>query len=188
MSEQQLEKAGTALDLARRQLDQSREAQRLVEAGPRRERIAAARATLAAAEAAVRTLEATLANMVVKAPFAGVVTVRHHEPGEIVQAGAAAVTLLDRDRRWVRIYVPETRMGAVRMGQAATLSSDTFKGRTYRGAVMFIASEAEFTPKTVQTREERVKLVYAVKVRITGDPGLELKPGMPVDVVLEGIP
>jgi HlyD family secretion protein len=187
VSQQQADKALTALDVARSRDRQAREALRLVQAGPRRERIEAARATLAAAEAQVRTLDATLVNMVVKAPFAGVVTVRHHEPGEIVQAGAAALTLLNRDDRWVKIYVPETRVGAVHIGQGAAISTDTFKGRRFGGRVSYVASEAEFTPKTVQTREERVKLVYAVKVRIEGDPAHVLKPGMPADVVLEGM-
>ncbi len=122
--------------------------------------------------------------MEVRAPFAGLVTVRHREPGEIVGAGAPVVTVLNPDDRWVRIYVPENRIGAVRVGQAARITSDTYRDRTYGGTVAAIASEAEFTPKTVQTREERVKLVYAVKVRITGDPGYELKPGMPADVRL----
>ncbi len=184
VSQQQYDKATTVLDVARSQDRQAREALRMVEAGPRRERIDAARATLAAAQAAVHTFDATLANMVVRAPFPGTVTVRHHEPGEIVTAGAAAVTLLNRAERWVKVYVPETRLGAVRIGQPASITSDTFKGRAYGGEVMYISSEAEFTPKTVQTREERVKLVYAVKVRVTGDPGFELKPGMPADVVL----
>jgi len=91
---------------------------------------------------------------------------------------------MDRGDRWVRIYVSETRIGAVRTGQAADITSDTFKGRTYPGEVVHISSEAEFTPKNVQTSEERVKLVYAVKVRITGDAAFELKPGMPADVRL----
>lgn len=185
VSQQDFDRAQTTLAVARSQRDQAREALRLTEAGPRPEQIEAARATLASAEAAVRSLDATLAQMVVHAPFAGLVTVRHHEPGEIVQAGAPAITLLDRDDRWVRIYVPETRVGAVSIGQPASITSDSFKGTTYRGTVSYVSSEAEFTPKTVQTREERVKLVYAVKVRITGDPRQELKPGMPADVVLE---
>ena len=186
ISQQDLDKALTARDVARNLNDQAREALRLVEIGPRRERIEAASAQLGAAEAAVRTFDATLVNMVVLAPFAGIVTVRHHEPGEIVQAGSPAVTLLNRDDRWVRIYVPETRVGAVRIGQRASITSDTFRHKNYGGQVIYVAPEAEFTPKTVQTREERVKLVYAVKVRITGDPGYELKPGMPADVRLEG--
>ena len=129
-----------------------------------------------------------LAHTSLRAPFAGAVSVRHREPGEVVAPGAPVLTLLRRDDRWVRIYVPEDRLGAVRLGQPATLSCDTFPGKTYGGEVVFIASEAEFTPKNIQTAEERVKLVYAVKVRITGDPSYELKPGMPADVRLEARP
>jgi len=114
-----------------------------------------------------------------------VVTVRHREPGETVPAGSPVLTVMNRDDRWVRIYIREDRIGAVHTGQAATITSDTYAGKTYRGAVVFIASEAEFTPKSVQTREERVKLVYAVKVRVSGDPAYDLKPGMPADVRLE---
>uniref|UniRef100_A0A832I444 HlyD family efflux transporter periplasmic adaptor subunit n=1 Tax=Eiseniibacteriota bacterium TaxID=2212470 RepID=A0A832I444_UNCEI len=186
VSAQDLDKALTALEVARSARVQAAEQLRLVELGPRRERIESARAQLAAAEAAVRTLDATLAQMEVRAPFPGLVTVRHREPGEIVAAGSPVVTVLHRDDRWVRIYVPEHRIGAVRVGQRAAIANDTFRARRYAGRVVAIASQAEFTPKTVQTREERVRLVYAVKVRVTGDPAWDLKPGMPADVVLEG--
>jgi len=184
VSRQEYDKSKSVLDVARANADQAREGLRLVEAGPRRERIEAARAAFASAEARVAALDATLANMVIRAPFDGLVTVRHREPGEIVQAGAAVLTLLDRGHRWVRIYVPETRIGAVGVGRRASITVDTFKDRAFEGEVSYVASEAEFTPKTVQTREERVKLVYEVKVRITGDPQHVLKPGMPADVVL----
>jgi HlyD family secretion protein len=184
VSQQTFDKAKTALDVARAQAEQAEEQVRLVVTGPRRERIEAARAQLAQAEAALRAADAALANMVIRAPFDGVVTVKNREPGEIVAAGSAVVSLMDRDDRWVRIYVSEGRIGAVRTGQAATITSDTFKGRSYPGEVVYISSEAEFTPKNVQTSEERVKLVYAVKVRITGDREFELKPGMPADVRL----
>jgi len=188
VSQQDLDKALTALEVARSAKVQAAEQRRLVELGPRPERVASARASLASAEAAARTLDATLSLMEVRAPFAGTVTVRHREPGEILAPGAPVVTLLHRDDRWVRIYIPENRVGAVRIGQPATITSDTFRDRRYAGSVISIASEAEFTPKTVQTREERVKLVYAVKVRITGDPSQDLKPGMPADVVLGTAP
>ncbi len=112
-------------------------------------------------------------------------TVRHREVGEVVPAGAAVLTLMNPDDRWVRIYVPENQLGKVALGQAARITSDTFPGKTYRGKVAFIAAEAEFTPKNVQTTEERVRLVYAVKVRVEQDPGQELKPGLPADVFLE---
>lgn len=185
VSQQELDKVLTALEVVRSQRVQAAEQLRLVERGPRAERVAAGRAQLAAAEAALRTFEASLALMEVRAPFAGVVTVRHREPGEILGAGAPVVTLLDPEDRWLRIFVPENRIGAVRLGQHARITSDTYRDRTYGGVVASIASEAEFTPKTVQTREERVKLVYAVKVRITADADHDLKPGMPADVVLE---
>ncbi len=184
VSQQTFDKAKTAFDVARAQAEQAEEQYRLVVAGPRRERIEAARAQAAQAEAALRAADAALANMVIRAPFAGVVTVRHREPGEIVGAGTAVVSLMDRDDRWVRIYVSEARIGAVHTGQTATIATDTFRGKTYPGEVVYISSEAEFTPKNVQTEEERVKLVYAVKVRITGDAAYELKPGMPADVRL----
>jgi HlyD family secretion protein len=185
VSQEALDKAQTAFDLAQSALAQAREQRTLMNEGPRPEKIAAARAQVAQAEAAARSLEALLANMVVRAPFAGVVTVRHREPGEIIPAGSPVVTLLNRDDRWVKIYVPETRIAAVRLGLPAAITTDTYPGKRYGGAVSYIASEAEFTPKTVQTAEERVKLVYAVKVRVAGDPDYDLKPGMPADVRLE---
>ena len=185
VSEQALEKATVALQVAQSTQAQADEQYRLVRTGPRAERIAAQRAQVAQAEAAVAAVDAVLGNLTVRAPFDGVVTVKNREPGEIVAAGSPVVTVLNRDDRWVRIYVPENRIGGVHLGQAAAITSDTPPRKPYAGQVEFIASEAEFTPKSVQTQEERVKLVYAVKVRITGDPGYELKPGMPADVRLE---
>jgi len=184
VSRQTFDKATVALDVAKAQARQADEQYQLVVVGPRKERIAAARAMAAVAEAALRVADAQLANMVIRAPFDGVVTVRDREPGEIVPAGSAVVSLLNRDDRWVRIYVSEARIGTVRIGQKAEVTTDSFKGKSYAGEVITISSEAEFTPKNVQTQEERVKLVYAVKVRVTGDPAYELKPGMPADVRL----
>ena len=86
-----------------------------------------------------------------------------------------------------KLFPPEEdRIGEVQLGQEATITSDTYDDREYRGEVVFIASEAEFTPRNVQTPEERVKLVYAVKVRIAHDPSYDLKAGIPADVVLAG--
>ena len=188
VSQEAMDKAQTAFDLARAQRDQAAQTLRLVETGPRTERIAAQRAAVAQAEASVRQLEATLANAAVRAPFDGVVTVKDRELGEVVGAGSPVLTVTNLAERWVRIYVREDRIGAVRLGQAATITADTYPGKRYTGAVSYIASEAEFTPRTVQTAEERVKLVYAVKVRITGDAAVDLKPGIPADVRLEAAP
>lgn len=185
VSQEMMDKAQTACDVARAQRDQTAQALRLVEAGPRPERIAAQRAVVAQAEAAVRQLDATLANAEVRAPFDGVVSVKDREIGETVGAGTPILTLSNLGDRWVRIYVREDRIGAVRLGQRADITADTYPDKHYPGEVSYIASEAEFTPRTVQTTEERVKLVYAVKVRITGDAAIDLKPGIPADVRLD---
>lgn len=185
VSMEALDKARTAEALVRSQHEQVADQLALVERGARQERIDAQQAALEAAEASLRVVEAMLANMTLVAQGPAVVTVRHHEPGEIVGPGVPVLTLMDRADRWVRIFVSENQIGAVSLGQRATISSDTYADRVYDGEVTFISSQAEFTPKNVQTAEERVKLVYAVKVRVTGDPGFELKPGMPADVFLE---
>lgn len=136
------------------------------------------------AQAEVRALEAALSNMAIRASFDGIITVRHHEPGEIVGAGAPVLTVMNPNDRWVRIYIPENHIGAVQLGQKARITTDTWPDKQYTGQVIYVANQAEFTPKNVQTAEERVKLVYAVKVRINNDEKFELKPGMPADVHL----
>lgn len=184
VSRETLDKAQLAFDVAHSQHDQAAQALQLLQIGPRPERIDAQRAAVAAAQATVQQINAMLGNAVIHAPFDGVVTVKDREIGETVSPGAPVLTVTNLDDRWVRIYIPETRIGAVHLGEGATITADTYKGRVYRGAVSFIASEAEFTPKNVQTKDERVKLVYAVKVRITSDSTYDLKPGIPADVQL----
>lgn len=179
------DKAVLARDVARAQREKAGEQLRLMQRGYRAEQVQAARAQVAQAEATLAATDAVLDEMTIEAPFAGVVTVRHREPGESVTAGAPVLTLMDPEDRWVRIYVREDRIGAVHLGAPATIRSDTFPDKTYAGEVVFVASEAEFTPKNVQTSEERVRLVYAVKVRVKDDPAHELKPGMPADVTLD---
>jgi len=183
-SREQYDQATTALDVATSQDQQASEGLRLVKAGPRVEQIEAQRAIVRQSEAAVAQAKAALDNASISAPFAGVVTVRHREPGEAVSPGLPVLTLLDPNDRWVRIYVREDRVAAVHLGDAADVRCDTYPRRRYPGRVEFIASEAEFTPRSVQTAEERVKLVYAVKVSVAGDSTFDLKPGMPADVRL----
>ncbi len=117
-------------------------------------------------------------------PFDGFVTVKDVEEGEYVQAGTPVLTVAHLDEVWVKTYVPETQLGKVYLGQKAEVISDTFPNKTYPGTVTYIAPEAEFTPKNVQTKEERVKLVYRLKVTLQ-NPKQELKAGMPVDVILK---
>jgi HlyD family secretion protein len=184
VSQEAHDKARLSLDVSRSQREQAAQQLQLVRSGPRAERIAAQRAVVAQSEAMLRQVAAQLTNAVVLAPFDGVVTVRHRQPGEVVGAGAPVLTLANLADRWVRIYIAEDRIGAIQLGEPATITTDTYRDRQYAGEVSFIASQAEFTPRNVQTTEERVKLVYAVKVRITGDTANALKPGIPADVVL----
>lgn len=183
--------SGEALDRARTRLaaaeaERTRAAEQLglVREGPRIEQVDAQRAIARQARSAADEAATLLRDATIRAPFAGIVTTRHREPGENVVVGAPVVSVLDLDDRWVRIFVPEDQVGRVRIGQPAAITADTWSDRTYEGQVTFLASEAEFTPSNVQTREERVKLVYEVKVRVTGDPRYELKVGTPADVRL----
>jgi len=135
------------------------------------------------ARASLAVAQDDLANSRMDAPFDGFVTVKDVEEGEFVQAGSPVLTLAQLDRVWVKTYVPETQLGQVFYGQKADVVSDTFPDKHYPGTVTFISAEAEFTPKNVQTKEERVKLVYRIKVSLD-NPNQELKAGMPVDVIL----
>lgn len=182
VSEQQLDDARTALTLAEADHESTTEQLAILEQGFRREQVAAQRAMVQQARATVGQIDATLENAVVRAPFDGIVTVRHREPGETVGAGAPVLTVRNPDDRWIRIYVRGDEVGRLALGLPAVITADAYPERTYEGEVVFIASEAEFTPRTVQTTEERVKLVYRVKVRVTGDPAFDLKPGLPADV------
>lgn len=186
VSREMLDKSETGARVAQSAVDQARERVELLEEGPRQERVTAQRAMVAQAEAALAQVEAALNNARITIPFPGIVTIKHREPGETVSPGLPVLTIMDPEDRWVRIYVREDRIGEVQLGQAATITSDTYPDRSYLGQVIFIASESEFTPRNVQTTEERVKLVYAVKVRITEDPSYDLKAGIPADVVLAG--
>ena len=136
------------------------------------------------ARAALRTAEVRLKDAVADAPVSGIVLSRNVEKGETVAAGVAVYSLGDLDNPWVKVYVSETRLGMVKLGQKAQVFTDTYPGKAYEGRVTYIASEAEFTPKNVQTKEERVKLVFGVKVSVTNVSN-ELKPGMPADVKID---
>jgi HlyD family secretion protein len=140
-------------------------------------------AQLAQAKAALVIAEDDVNKSRLYAPFDAFVTVKDVEEKEFVQAGTPVFTIANLGEVWVKTYVPETELGRVRLGQNAEVLSDTFPGKVYQGKVTFISPEAEFTPKNVQTKEERVKLVYRIKVTLK-NPNQELKAGMPVDVIL----
>lgn len=133
------------------------------------------------AQAALSASRDRLRDMVVYAPVSGVILRKNSEAGETVPAGGAVYSLGDLENPWIKVYVKEDKLGLVKLGQRAEVRTDTFPKKVYTGTVTTISSEAEFTPKNVQTKEERVKLVFAVKVSVRNE-NEELKPGMPADV------
>jgi HlyD family secretion protein len=171
------------IEQARAAMIQAKEHFRLMHNGSRKEDIDQARARLALSKAALAEAETRLSYTTVNSPLAGVVLSKNVEPGEYVSPGTPIVTVADLDNIWVRAYVNETDLGRVRLGQRAKVTTDSYPRKVYDGRLAFISSQAEFTPKTVQTEKERVKLVYRVKVDIINQ-NMELKPGMPADVLI----
>ena len=146
--------------------------------------IEVARAGVRTAREQLRLARILLGYTVLRAPFAGVILVRQAELGEVMLPGTPVVTLADLDHVWLRAYVQETDLGRIRWGQTATIHTDTYPERRYAGRISFISSQAEFTPKSVETHVERVTLVYRIRIDVE-NPAHELKPGMPADATIE---
>jgi HlyD family secretion protein len=150
-----------------------------VQAGARAEEVAAAAARVSVLDAQLAILKAERTDLIMTAPAAGIVTARSVEPGEIVAPRVPLVTLVDLDHAWVTAYVEEPRIGDVKLGSAARVTTDG--GAALDGTVAFVSPRAEFTPRNVQTAAERARLVYRVRVTVDNRAGT-LKPGMPVTV------
>jgi HlyD family secretion protein len=169
-------------DVAAARLKAAREQLRKLRAGFRVEEIDVAAAGLAAAEARIAQLEQKIHDAVIVSPTTGIVTAKIAEPGELLAPGAPIVVVTDLANAWLNVYVGEPSLGKIRLGQPAEVRTDG--GEVREGRVSFIASQAEFTPKNVQTRDERVKLVFKVKIALDNRDGT-FKPGMPAEAVLE---
>jgi multidrug resistance efflux pump len=180
---QEIAGAKAALRQAQDQTTAAKAVLDLAVAGPRAETIEAARARVAQAEAVLKAAQTQFGYTTIRAPVDGVVVVRAAELGELVTPGMPILRVSVIDRPWLRVYLPETDLGRVKLGQRADITSDTYPDRKYPGRVVEIAEQPEFTPKNVQTKEERVKLVFGVKIEVE-NPNRELKPGMPADAVI----
>jgi HlyD family secretion protein len=211
ISRQAYDQSRTKLESAQAMVRQAEEKASLVKEGPRKEDIAAQRAMVARAEAAVKTAEANrlelqrkeqelvarraaieqsraqvgiseaqLSDTSVATPIDGVVLVKSAEVGEVLGAGTTIVTIGDLEHPWLRGYINETDLGRVKLGQKVKLTTDSYPGKVYNGTISFISDQAEFTPKQIQTKEERVKLVYRIKIDVDNSSH-ELKNNMPVD-------
>jgi HlyD family secretion protein len=150
----------------------------------REEDMLAHRADVSRARAQVAITDTQINDTVVVSPIDGVVLVKSAEVGEVLAAGTTVVTIGDIDHPWLRAYINETDLARIKFGQSASLTTDSFPGKSYPGRISFIASEAEFTPKQIQTREERVKLVYRIKIDVD-NRSRELKSNMPVDAEIQ---
>jgi HlyD family secretion protein len=154
-----------------------------VQAGPTPEEVAVAQAQVAQARSAVGALQTQIDMMRLHAPMAGAVTSRSAQSGEAALAGVTLLTVANLDEVRLTIYVPEDELNFVYLGQEVEVEVDSYPGQVFAGTVSFIAQEAEFTPKNVQTEKERVNMVFAVRVRLP-NTGHLLKPGMPADATL----
>jgi HlyD family secretion protein len=174
----------TSYKSARKRYERAKQDNQMLQSGYRVEDIAAGQAVRESAQAAVNLIKRRIQDATITSASKGIISERYVEPGELVSVGSVLFSIIDLQDMWIMAYVSEKNLGKVKIGQAAAVSVDSFPGRTFPGKVIYISPEAEFTPKNIQTKEERVKLVYGVKVQIKNDEEL-LKPGMPADVAIE---
>jgi HlyD family secretion protein len=187
-SRKQRDDAATRRDVASARVSAAKERARAaaatlarLRAGSRAEEIAAARAHVASAEAQIASLQKNLGDAVLRSPVSGVVTSKLIDQGEVVAARTAMVVVTDLDRAWANVYVDEPIVPRLRLGQKMVLVTDA--GQRLDGSITFISPKAEFTPRNVQTAEERSRLVYRIKVSADNKDGV-LKPGMPIEAEL----
>jgi HlyD family secretion protein len=176
------------IDAASAQMDRARAALKMTESNAleikrREQELPLRRSEIARAAASMAMIESQLADTMAYSPVDGVVLVKAADVGEVLAAGTTIVTVGDIDHPWLRAYINETDLGRIKLGMRAKITTDSYVGKEYEGRVSFIASEAEFTPKQIQTKEERVKLVFRIKIDLE-NPEHELKSNMPADAVL----
>jgi HlyD family secretion protein len=187
-TEKERDSVKLAYDVAKSRLAESESVLKLAEGNLTK--IEAVRQDIEVSSAQINSINASLnqasiqlAYTQLKSPIDGIITSRNIEPGETVNSGREVITVSDLSRVDLKIFVDETEIGKVIPGQKVDVKVDTFPGKIYTGVVSFISPEGEFTPKIIQTKKERVKLVYLVKVSIA-NPNFELKSGMPADAWL----
>ncbi|MGE4319148.1 MAG: efflux RND transporter periplasmic adaptor subunit [Deferribacterales bacterium] len=173
-------KAVNGVKEAEASLTSARQTMSMTVEGTRSETIKKAHASLEVALSALNTARQNLTYTVLKSPVSGRVLTRPVEPGEYVQTGSVILTVADLKDAWVRGYVNETSLGRIKLGDIVDITTDTYPDKVYKGRISYIADEAEFTPKAVQTQDERVNFMYRIKVAIDNHD-MELKYGMPVD-------
>ena len=132
----------------------------------------------------VKAAELSINKLTIKSPANGQVLYQHVEQGQVVNPGTTLVTVLDPNDLWIKIYIPEARLNQVKVGGTANITVDSYPDKKFKGQIQFVSDQAEFTPKNVQTKEERTTTVYAVKISVSEGKD-QLKAGMPADVTLQ---
>lgn len=183
ISQVDFEKARTAMEIARNQLQAVEARLSLIEEGSRPEIIRSAEAEVERSKAILKATEALLEDLQVISPLDGEVITKNYQEGEYVQMGASLATAVKSNDLWIKVYIPTDDLPHIRVGQRASFSVSGLS-RTFEGIVEEIAAKGEFTPKTIQTKKERTNVVFGVKIRVSSEDGV-LKPGMPADVTFE---
>jgi len=173
----QYQSAQASVDATQASLDQ-------VQAGYTQPTIQAQKAAVDIAVQSVKTAELGLSKLTIKSPANGQVLYQNVELGQVVNPGTTLATILDPNDLWIKIYIPGAKLSQVKMGGAVSIVADAYPDKIFKGQIQYISTQAEFTPKNVQTKEERTTTVYAVKISITEGKD-QLKAGMPADVTLE---
>lgn len=181
VSQTQKEKADLAFKAAQEQHKGAQENYQMALRGSEKEELEMAAANIRGLNAQRQYLERILRDTEVKSPVTGYIEVKNIELGELAVPGAVLFSIIDLGQTYVKAYIPEQYVGRVKVGSEVAVTCDSFPGKTFKGKADFISEEAEFAPRNIQTKEERLKLVYMVKSYLDNADG-ELKPGMPVDV------
>jgi len=183
ISQADFEKAETTLQIAKSQLDSAKARLALLESGSRPDQVEAARIELERSKTVLQATESLLNDTNIASPIDGTVVTRNFEPGEFVSTGAAVVTVADLKDLWIKVYISTDDLPAIKLDQDVSF---TVSGtpEIFNGTVIEIASKGEFTPKMIQTKQERTNTVYAVKIKIDNTEGV-FKPGMPADVTID---
>jgi len=178
------DKTEAAYEAAQKRYEIAKKNYEIAVEGSRKEEIQAGKAFKDAAAAQVKLIEKQIADATATIPIDGVISERYVELGEYVSVGSLLATVIDLKHVWVMAYLSEKNLGKVKLGQQGKVMIDSFPEKEFIGKVTYISPEAEFTPKNIQTKEERVKLVFGVKIEVD-NPDLELKLGMPADAIIE---
>ncbi len=184
ITRKQYEDAVSRFEITQAQLNSAKENHKKLKDFARPEDIKQAEANLNRQIAAVDLLKKQIRDSYVQSPINGIIVKKFFEQGETVTMLSSLFKVSDLSVVNLIIYVSEEELGKVKLGQTADVSSDTYPDKKYEGKIIYISPEAEFTPKNIQTKDERTKLVFAVKIEIK-NPGFELKPGMPADAVIK---